>query len=78
LGEAGRPVKAEAQFREVLRLESDELEARLNLAVTLMLQKRLPEAIAEYEEILQYDPTSTVALHNLPLFRKKPVIEPLK
>ena len=69
LGERGDPVGAEEQFRVALRLMPELVEARLNLALSLMKQDRAKDAIAEYEAVLERWPTNQLALRNLERLR---------
>ncbi len=71
LGLEGNSKAAEEHFREAAQLMPDVAEARINLAVTLANQGRTPEAIAEYESILNQWPTNQMAQRNLELLRRK-------
>ena len=62
LGQLGDPAGAEKEFRETLRLAPDLLEARLNLGIALMSQRRSAEALECLDEVLQRSPTNELAL----------------
>jgi Flp pilus assembly protein TadD len=72
LGQQGKPIEAEQQFREALRLAPDMLEARLNLGVALMNQGRAVEARSQLEDVLQRSPTNALALRYLDALRASP------
>jgi Flp pilus assembly protein TadD len=78
LGQAGKLVEAEEQFREAKRIAPDLLVAQLDLGVALMKQGRLSEALAEFEEILQRSPNNAMALHNIQVLRARLAAKPAK
>ena len=61
----GKIDKAIKSFRQVLALDSNHLEARINLAVGLFREGRLEEAIAELHHVLQQDSKHEKARYNL-------------
>ena len=71
LGRLGQPVQAEKEFREVLRLNPDFMDARVALGVALYEQKKLDDARKQFEDVLQRDPTDATALHYAQLLRNR-------
>lgn len=51
---AGRPAEAEAYCRQLLERDTEDLEARFNLAVALTRQHRLAEAMAEVKAAVDF------------------------
>jgi Tfp pilus assembly protein PilF len=62
LGRAGQPAAAAEQFREAVRIMPDLVEARLNLGMALANEGNYSEALSQFEEMLQRDPTNKLAL----------------
>ena len=56
LRDAGRPREALVQFERVVREQPAMAAARLNLALTLSLLGRMPEAMAHYREARRLNP----------------------
>jgi tetratricopeptide (TPR) repeat protein len=69
LGSRGRFPQAEAALRRALELGPADGEARRLLAVTLVQQGRVEEAMREYEEILRRSPDDLDALNNVAWIR---------
>jgi tetratricopeptide (TPR) repeat protein len=61
LTQVGRPVDAEIHCRQAIRLQSDFIDAHLNLAMALWAQSRLDEALQCVEEALRIDPVHPIA-----------------
>ena len=62
LGRLGKPALAEPEFRQVLRLEPNFMEARTDLGIALYEQEKLDEALKQFEEVLQRNPEDATAL----------------
>ena len=62
LGGTGDDAGAAEQFQAAVRLLPELVEARLNLGVALMRLGRRDEALAEFEQVLQRQPTNAAAL----------------
>jgi tetratricopeptide (TPR) repeat protein len=71
LGRLDKPAEAESAFREAARLMPDLVEARLNLGIALASQQKIKEALAEFETVLEYNPTNTLALEYRQNLRQK-------
>jgi len=50
------------QFAEAVRLKPDLLEARSNLGIALVKQRREAEALDQFQEVLRREPTNAIAL----------------
>ena len=61
----GRLDEAVECFQAALRIKSDDVDTRLNLANALVAQGQVDEAIKQYRQVLQIDPNYTYALNNL-------------
>ena len=61
----GDLLRAESQYREVLRILPDAADAHINLGVVLQDTGRLDEALIHYREALRLSPGDTVARNNL-------------
>ena len=61
---AGRPERAEASYRQVIRLDPNHAKAHNNLGCVLSLQGRLAEALDCYRRALQLDPEQPEANQN--------------
>lgn len=64
LGRSGRPQLAVRHFREAARLKPDLLEARLNLGIALMNAGNSAEALAQFQAVLERDPSNALALRH--------------
>jgi cytochrome c-type biogenesis protein CcmH/NrfG len=62
---------AEAEFRQAVRLDPAFIEARLNLGIALYGQQKLDEALQQFEEVLQRNPTDATALRFAQLLRNR-------
>ena len=65
LAEAGELASAEAQFREILRLQQENPTAHNYLGMVRQRQGRMDEAIASYKEALRLRPADPAAANNL-------------
>jgi tetratricopeptide (TPR) repeat protein len=61
----GKSNEAIAEQREVIRLETDNVSARIKLGVALHRQGNLDEAISEFHEAIRIDPENAAAHLNL-------------
>lgn len=61
LGRQGQHAEAAAEFREVVRLHPDLVEARLNLGFALEKQELRQEALEQFEAALRLNPTNRLA-----------------
>jgi tetratricopeptide (TPR) repeat protein len=73
----GRTDEAAAQYREAVRINPSDPDARANLAQVMFKQGDAGEAIAQYQEALRIDPSSTtIRVHyGMDLFRLRRVEE---
>ncbi len=69
MGREGDAAGATQEFAEAVRLKPGLLEARLNLGIALFNQHRNPEALAQFEEVLQEHSTNDVALKYVSILR---------
>jgi tetratricopeptide (TPR) repeat protein len=69
LGRLGRPAEAEQEFQAATKLMPDVVEARLNLAISLYNQKKLDDALREFETVVERSPTNAVALKYIQTLR---------
>jgi superkiller protein 3 len=73
----GRVDDAIAEFQRAVKLDPENVSARLNLAYVLDRQGRVDDAIAQYKSAIDRDPTNAVARSNLGvLYDKKGAYEP--
>lgn len=61
----GQMARAEAHFRDSLRLNPDSAPAHYNLGITLSAERRFDEAAAQFREALQLDPDHAGSHNNL-------------
>jgi tetratricopeptide (TPR) repeat protein len=54
LGRLGKPALAEPEFRQVLRLDPNSIDARVDLGIALYEQKKLDDALKQFEDVLQH------------------------
>jgi len=71
LGRDGKAADAAGQFREAVRIIPDLPEARLNLAVALENEGNYSEAFAQFNKILEQNPTNAMALDYARALRQK-------
>ena len=57
LREGGLPSQALAEFRRILRATPDYLEAKVQLGLTYYSLGRIEQARAEWNEVLEIDPS---------------------
>jgi len=69
LGSCGRLPEAEVPLRRALELRPADLESRRLLAITLVRQERVEEAVDVYGEILRRSPDDLDALNNVAWIR---------
>jgi tetratricopeptide (TPR) repeat protein len=69
LREAGLPSQATQEFRRILRAHSGMLDSQIQLGLTYYSMGRTPEAIAEWEAVLEKDPSRDEARMYLRLVR---------
>jgi tetratricopeptide (TPR) repeat protein len=62
MGKEGDAAGATGEFAEAVRLKPQLLEARLNLGIALFNQHRNPEALEQFQAVLQEHSTNPVAL----------------
>jgi tetratricopeptide (TPR) repeat protein len=67
----GDPLRAEASFREAIRLAPDYPEAHMNLAILLFQSQRADEAEYHFERALHYRPNYSLAHLNYALMLQK-------
>jgi tetratricopeptide (TPR) repeat protein len=67
LAEQGKHDEAIAQFREAVRIDPDDADARHRLAITLADQGKLDEAVAEYRAAIRIQPDLAESHYNLGL-----------
>jgi len=67
----GDPVRAEASFREAIRLAPDYPEAHMNLAILLFQGQRIDEAEYHFKRALRYRPNYALAHLNYALMLQK-------
>jgi predicted CXXCH cytochrome family protein len=60
----GDPQRAEASFREAIRLQPDYAQARMNLAIVLFQEKRVDEAGYEFEYAIRIRPSYALGHFN--------------
>jgi len=71
LAAGGRMGEALAEYREVLRIHPDYLDARNNLASLLVRSGQLEEASQELSRIVRSDPSYVRAYHNLGIIEER-------
>jgi len=71
LGRLEEPAAAENSFREAVRLMPEQIEARLNLALALLNQKKNTEALAEFQAVLQRSPANELAQKYVTVLQEK-------
>jgi tetratricopeptide (TPR) repeat protein len=67
----GDPARAEASFREAIRLAPDYPEAHMNLAILLFQSRRVDEAEYHFQRALRYRPNYALAHLNYALMLQK-------
>jgi protein O-GlcNAc transferase len=67
----GDPARAEASFREAIRLAPDYPEAHMNLAILLFQSQRIDEAEYHFKRALRYRPDYALAHLNYALMLQK-------
>ena len=71
LGRLGQPALAEQEFRQTLRLAPDSTEARVDLGIALYEQKKLDDALKQFEDVLQHNPQEATAQRYVGLLRNR-------
>ncbi len=69
LREAGLPSQAALEFRRILRVHTGMLDSQIQLGLTYYSMGRTPEAIAEWDAVLERDPSRDEARMYLRLVR---------
>ena len=83
LREAGLPSQAVQEFQHILRVHSHMLDSQVQLGLTYYSMGRTPEAIAEWDAVLERDPSRDDARMYLRLVRgvnrrlTRPTIDPV-
>lgn len=67
LGRTGKFPEAEAHLRRAAELAPSDLDVKNNLGMVLLCERKVNEAIEQFEAVLQADPNSQSARHNLEL-----------
>jgi Flp pilus assembly protein TadD len=70
-GRLRKPALAEKEFRQVLQLNANSMEARADLGVALYEQEKLEDAVKEFQAVLQRNPNDATALHYAGLLRNR-------
>jgi superkiller protein 3 len=71
LGRLGKPAPAEQEFRQVLRLDPDSIEARADLGIALYEQGKLDDALKQFEDVLHRNPKDPTALRYVQQLRNR-------
>ena len=69
--EEGSPLRAFSLLLKAKELAPDDLEARLNLGITIMAQGRTNEALSSFDAVLQKSPTNALALRYVQALRAR-------
>ena len=75
LGRLRKPALAEPEFRQALRLDPDLIEARVDLGIALYEQGKLDDALKQFEDVLQRNPTEATALRYARQLRNRPSLQ---
>ena len=70
-GRLGQPALAEQEFRQALRLDPNFIEARVDLGIALYEQEKLDDALKQFEDVLQHNPTNATAQRYARLLRNR-------
>jgi Flp pilus assembly protein TadD len=68
----GNVSAAAQQFSETVRLNANFPLGHLNLGIALAKMKRIPEAMAQFEQTLRLDPKNQKAAEYLQALNKRP------
>jgi tetratricopeptide (TPR) repeat protein len=71
LGLLGKPDLAEQEFRQALRVDTNSIDARVGLGIALYEQKKLDDALKQFDGALERNPKEATALHYAKLLRNR-------
>jgi Flp pilus assembly protein TadD len=78
LGRNGNASGAAEQFRQAVRIMPDLPQARMNLGIALENEGKYSEALAQFEKVLEQDPSNPVALSHAKVLRQRLALAPVQ